>query len=119
MKTVLSFAMVLMLALSVTAVGGDKKLNIKVDGMTCNGCVNKVKTTLEKVDGVKSADVSLESNSAVVLYDDSKTEEGKLKEAVNSTGFKAVDAEQMKTKDAAGCESKSECTGEKKTKTKA
>ena len=55
MKTVFSFALVLMLAVSVTGFAGDKTLEIKVDGMTCNSCVDKVKTTLEKVDGVKSA----------------------------------------------------------------
>lgn len=119
MKTVFSFALVLMLAVSVSGFAGDKTLEIKVDGMTCNGCVDKVKTTLEKVDGVKSAEVSLESNSAVVLYNGSKTEEGKLKEAVNSTGFKAVDAEQVKEKkDKSDCGASSSC-GDKTSETKA
>ena len=64
--------------------------------MTCNGCVNKVKTTLEKTDGVKSAEVSLKENSAVILYDDSVTDEASLKKTVNSTGFKAVDCKDAK-----------------------
>ena len=32
---------------------------IKVNGMTCMGCVNSVKNVLEKMPGVSSADVSL------------------------------------------------------------
>ncbi len=38
----------------------------KIDGMTCMGCVAHVKEALESIDGVKSADVSLEENSAKV-----------------------------------------------------
>ncbi len=102
MKNILSFALVFMLAFTVMAVAGEKKVEIKVDGMTCNGCVNKVKTTLEKADGVKKAEVSLTENSAVVLYDDSKTDEASLKKTINSTGFKAVDAKEAKASKA-GC----------------
>jgi mercuric transport protein len=88
---ILSFALVLLLTLSVVSIAAEKKLEIKVDGMACNGCVNKVKTSLEKVDGVKSAEVLLDNHSAVVVYDDSKTNEEAIKTAVNSAGFKAVD----------------------------
>ena len=85
MRNTLSFALVLLLAVSVISVAGEKKVEIKVDGMTCNGCVNKVKTTLEESDGVKSAKVSLKENSAVILYDDSKTDEASLKKAIQKT----------------------------------
>ena len=46
MKNILSFALIMLLAISVVSVAGEKKVEIKVDGMTCDGCVNKVKTTL-------------------------------------------------------------------------
>jgi len=100
---ILSIALVLLLTLSVVSIAGEKKLEIKVDGMTCNGCVNKVKTTLEKVEGVKSAEVSLDNHLAVVTFDDSKTNEAALKTAVNSTGFKAVEAK--------ACGSSADCGG--------
>ncbi len=102
MKNILSFALVLMLVFTVASVAGEKKVEIKVDGMTCNGCVDKVKTTLEKAEGVKTAEVSLKENSAVILYDDSKTDEASLKKAINSTGFKAVDGEEAKAQKS-GC----------------
>ena len=42
------------------------KKTILVDGMMCRHCVKHVKDALEKVDGVKSAEVSLENKTAVV-----------------------------------------------------
>ena len=42
-----------------------KKL-IHVEGMGCPKCVAHVKEALEGLDGVTNADVSLESNSAVI-----------------------------------------------------
>ena len=42
-----------------------KKL-IHVEGMGCMNCVHHVKEALEGLDGVTSADVSLETNSAII-----------------------------------------------------
>ena len=42
-----------------------KKL-IHIQGMGCMNCVHHVKEALEGLDGVASADVSLESNSATI-----------------------------------------------------
>ena len=42
---------------------------IKVKGMTCMGCVNSVKSVLEKIPGVDSADVSLEQKQVTIQYD--------------------------------------------------
>ena len=42
-----------------------KKL-IHIQGMGCINCVHHVKEALEGLDGVASADVSLESNSATI-----------------------------------------------------
>lgn len=114
MKNLLSLALVFMFGLTLVSFAGEKKVELKVEGMTCNGCVNKVKTSLEKTDGVKSAQVSLEKNSAVVLYDDSKTDEASLKKAVNSSGFKAVDAKAAAGKKGACCGGAgANCTGKK------
>ena len=53
-----------------------------VIGMTCGGCAKKVKTHLEEIDGVVSADVSHESASAAVSYDPKKTDMAAMKEVV-------------------------------------
>ncbi|KAJ2580724.1 hypothetical protein EV177_010551, partial [Coemansia sp. RSA 1804] len=40
-----------------------------VQGMTCQSCVRSIETVLQDTAGVQSATVSLEENSATVVYD--------------------------------------------------
>ena len=63
---------------------------IKVDGMTCMGCVNSVKNVLEKIPGVHSADVSLEQKQVTVAYDAATTHTDLLKNAIKEAGFEVV-----------------------------
>jgi copper chaperone len=60
---------------------------IKVNGMTCTGCVNSVKNVLEKIPGVSSADVSLEQKQVTVEYDAAITNSNQFKEAIKGAGF--------------------------------
>jgi mercuric transport protein len=106
---ILSFALILLLTLSFVSIAAEKKLEIKVDGMACANCVNKVKTSLEKLEGVKSAEVSLDNHSAVVVYDDSKTNEAAIKTAVNSAGFKAVELKAACAGKAGCCATSANC----------
>jgi copper chaperone len=85
----LVFTLVLALgAFSVSA--ATKTAKIKVEGMHCNGCSASVTKALKATAGVESAEVSYETGEAVVQYDDQKVTEAKLREVINSTGFKAV-----------------------------
>jgi len=62
---------------------------IKIKGMTCDHCVNRVKKELEGICGVKSADVSLKEGKAVVkLVHD--VEDEKIKKAVDEAGYEVV-----------------------------
>lgn len=63
---------------------------IKVKGMTCMGCVNSVKNVLEKIPGVRSADVSLEQKQVTVQYDAATTNAGKFKDAIKGAGFEVA-----------------------------
>ena len=62
------------------------KKTILVDGMMCMHCVSHVKTALEKVDGVKSAEVSLENKTAVVELSE-EVEDSVLLAAVTEAGY--------------------------------
>ena len=66
-----------------------KKATLKVDGMMCMHCVAHVKKALEAIDGVTSAEVSLEQKSAVV-YSDVKIDPAVLKKAVEDAGYTVV-----------------------------
>ena len=62
---------------------------LKVSGMTCNHCVHAVKRTLEDIDGVEQANVDLQAGSAVIEYDDVRTDPGAMADAVSEEGYPA------------------------------
>ncbi|MBE7038211.1 MAG: heavy-metal-associated domain-containing protein [Ruminococcaceae bacterium] len=62
----------------------EKILNI--EGMACNHCTSAVKECLEKIDGVKTANVSLEEKNAVVVLN-KEIADKILKNAVENQGF--------------------------------
>ncbi len=61
-----------------------------VIGMTCAACEANVTKAVNKLDGVKSAEVSLLSNSMKVEYDPSKVDPQKIENAVSNIGYSAV-----------------------------
>jgi copper chaperone CopZ len=65
------------------------KVELRIEGMTCQGCVRSVEKKLSSVAGVESAHVSLEAGKASVEYDDSLADPAKLAGAVEQIGFHA------------------------------
>ncbi len=67
---------------------GENKMEkiLKINGMSCDHCVAHVKKALEQVDGVKSAEVSLENKQAKV-YLSKEVEEKAFKEAIEDAGY--------------------------------
>jgi copper chaperone len=62
---------------------------LKIEGMTCGGCVASVTRTLRGVAGVQDVDVSLAAASARVTYDPAKTGLADLKRALERAGYGA------------------------------
>ncbi|MFH0882556.1 MAG: cation transporter [bacterium] len=64
---------------------------LKVQGMSCMHCVMHVKNALiEDVQGVSSADVSLEKGEATITYDPSVAELAAMADAVTEAGYTLV-----------------------------
>lgn len=63
---------------------------IKIEGMTCTGCVNSVKNVLEKVPGVDSVEVSLEQKQATIHYDGASADTGRFRKAIEDAGFEVA-----------------------------
>lgn len=62
---------------------------VDIEGMMCEHCEKRVKTALEDVDGVVSADVSKDRKNAIVtLSRDVKDED--LKKAVEAQDYKVL-----------------------------
>jgi copper chaperone CopZ len=64
-------------------------VTLKVNDMSCEGCVNAVKSALSRVKGVEAADVSLQEKTARVVYGDSVSAED-LMAAVSGAGYTPV-----------------------------
>lgn len=93
-SVVVATAVFLMIAFtSIGALAATKKSTIRVDGMKCSKCSGAVEKALKATPGVEKVEMSLERKEAVVEYDDEKVTEAKLREVINSTGFKAVEEE--------------------------
>ena len=74
----------------ITATAFTKTVTIKVEGMKCAKCSASVSKALKATEGVEDAQVSSDKGEAIIKYDDQKLTEAKLREVINSTGFKAV-----------------------------
>ncbi|GAA0911969.1 heavy metal-associated domain-containing protein [Nonomuraea longicatena] len=59
-----------------------------VTGMTCNGCANKVKGELGKVEGVSGVEVELATGRVTVTSQD--VEDARIIDAVEELGYEAV-----------------------------
>jgi copper chaperone CopZ len=91
-SVVVATAVFLMIAFtSIAALAATKKSTIRVEGMKCSKCTSSVEKALKATPGVEKVEVSLDRKAAVVEYDDAKVTEAKLREVINSTGFKAVE----------------------------
>src|SRR3569832_299064 len=75
----------------ITAAAFTKTVTIRVEGMKCAKCSASVTKALKATAGVEDAQVSSDKGEAVIKYDDQKLSETKLREVINSTGFKAVE----------------------------
>ena len=65
-------------------------IQLNIQGMTCNGCVNSVRNVLQKTPGVTGVEVSLEQNRATVTYDPRQANLAQLKAAVEDAGYDVV-----------------------------
>ena len=70
-------------------VNGCKAATIDIDGMTCISCVRSIEACLSDVKGIKTSDVSLSDNCALVVIDSNIVSIQQICDAINSCGFVA------------------------------
>src|SRR5215207_9057956 len=97
-RVIALLGLVLALSLASSSVSAaTKTTTIHVEGMHCKMCSASVTKALQATDGVEKVEVSFEKGVAVVQYDDQKVTEAKLREVINSTGFKVVEEKTAST----------------------
>ena len=62
---------------------------IKIEGMSCEGCVRNISSVLAALPGVCAAEVSLEKASADVKFDPAQIDRAALCAAIEDAGFDA------------------------------
>lgn len=65
-------------------------VTMSVEGMSCGACVGHVTRALQGLDGVQSAQVSLQDKRAVVTYDPAKVQAAQMTEAIADEGYEAL-----------------------------
>ena len=56
-----------------------KEIKLKIEGMHCTGCSNRLEKILNNTDGVENAIVSFEEKQAIITYNESQIDPEKLK----------------------------------------
>ena len=64
------------------------KARVRVEGMTCNRCVNFIQTKMQEVEGVMDILVSLEQSEAMVTFDRGVLDSNRVALAVDEVGNK-------------------------------
>jgi copper chaperone len=63
---------------------------IKVEGMSCMHCQLRVKKAVEAVEGVKRADVNLQTKEVTIEYEEGKVNLEDVKAAIRETGYEPL-----------------------------
>lgn len=72
------------------------KRKIKVYGMTCTSCQNKVETALKKLKGVKNASASFKEQSATIEFDSNLCTYKDIIGAIKQSGYNTKDSSKFK-----------------------
>ena len=65
-----------------------REIKLKIEGMHCAGCSNRLEKILNNVDGVESAKVSLEEKSTDIKYNEEEVELNTILQEIEDAGFK-------------------------------
>ncbi len=66
-----------------------KEIQIKVNGMVCEGCENRVKNALSTLDGVESIEAS-HKTGIITVISNKEIERSVIEEKINDLGFETV-----------------------------
>ncbi len=67
-----------------------KEINLKVAGMACTGCENRIKNVLQDINGVKEVNASHEKKTVNVILD-TPVDENIIKKAILNLGYEVIE----------------------------
>ncbi len=66
-----------------------RSVKIKCTEMSCNSCKRSITKSIEQLQGIKKLDINLETKLITVIFDDEKTDEQSILNAVIGAGYEA------------------------------
>ncbi len=70
-----------------------KTINLKVNGIHCNGCATKIKKSLDSLNMNHETEVNIESGNVKVIYDADKAGLTDIKSKISEVGFQIESVE--------------------------
>jgi len=67
-----------------------EQITLKIEGMTCGGCVNSLTHVLQAIAGVSQVEVTLEPGEANLVFDAMQTNSQALHQAIQNAGFDVI-----------------------------
>ena len=67
-----------------------KNIEMKIEGMHCEGCSKRLTKVLSNIEGVDAVEVSLENKLAKIEYDEEVAKIEDFKEAIEDAGFEVA-----------------------------
>ena len=64
-----------------------EKATIKVEGMTCGGCVKSIEKALANYDGIGRTDADLDAGTLSVEFDGKLIQRSAIESAITNAGF--------------------------------
>jgi mercuric ion binding protein len=87
MDKLAALAAALALIASSSAIAAERTITLAVQNMYCAACPHTVRASLKAVPGVENVTVSLQQKTAVVTYDDARTNVKALTAATTNAGY--------------------------------
>lgn len=66
-----------------------RSVKIKCTEMSCDACKRSITKSIDQLKGIKKLDIDLETKIITVIYDDEKTDEQSILNAVIGAGYEA------------------------------
>ena len=79
----------------------NKKLELKIDGISCQACVAKIERKLSRTDGVEKALVNISNNMADIEYDEKEIKASEIMRIIEKLGYTPKRREDLKDKEEA------------------
>ncbi len=68
-----------------------EQVEIRVEGMTCGGCVSSIQNALNNREGITSVSVHLDSSTVTIAFDSTVIQQDAIEQTIIAAGFIVTD----------------------------